>query len=77
MGYGGGDGLRGEEVVFSIEEGEREREKERKRERGKEGKRERGRSPPKRKGRGTKAESKGREKRPSYLIHMPDPGVFI
>lgn len=36
MGYGGGDGLRGEEVVFSIEEGEREREK---RERGKEGKR--------------------------------------
>ena len=35
MGYGGGDGLRGEEVVFSIEEGEREREKEGKRERGK------------------------------------------
>lgn len=31
MGYGGGDGLRGEEVVFSIEEGEREREKEGKR----------------------------------------------
>lgn len=32
MGYGGCDGLRGEEVVFSIEEGEREREKEGKRE---------------------------------------------
>lgn len=27
MGYGGGDGLRGEEVVFSIEEGEGERER--------------------------------------------------
>ena len=29
MGYGGGDGLRGEEVVFSIERGKRGKEGER------------------------------------------------